>query len=78
VAKVVVRYWAGARRAAGVDSEVLCVDSVAALRSELARRSALTRISEVAAFLVDGRQAGDDTQLPDGAEVDVLPPFAGG
>ena len=32
----------------------------------------------VASFLVDGQQAADTTRLHPGAEVDVLPPFAGG
>jgi molybdopterin converting factor small subunit len=54
------------------------VATVAQLRAELGARPALAAMSEVAAFLVDGVQAGDSTPLPDGAEVDVLPPFAGG
>ncbi len=77
-AKVTVRYWAGAQRAAGIDQESLIADTVGALRAELAGRPALAKVSEVAAFLVDGLQAGDTTRLHDGAEVDVLPPFAGG
>jgi molybdopterin converting factor small subunit len=52
--------------------------SVAELRAVLAGRPGLARISEVASFLVDGQQAGEDTPLSAGAEVDVLPPFAGG
>lgn len=75
---IVVRYWAGARRAAGVDSETLEVATIAQLRDVLAARPALARISEVASFLVDGQQAGDEAVLPAGTEVDVLPPFAGG
>ena len=38
----------------------------------------MAAVSRVASFLVDGVQAGDTTRLYDGAEVDVLPPFAGG
>ena len=30
------------------------------------------------AVLVDGRRHDDDAPLPEGAVVDVLPPFAGG
>lgn len=75
---VTVRYWAGAQRAAGVAHETLAVDTVAELRALLAQRPALARVSVVASILVDGQQAGDSTPLPDGAEVDVLPPFAGG
>ena len=77
-ATVLVRYWAGAQRAAGFDSEKLTADTVGDLRAELAARPALAKVSEVASFLVDGEQAGDNTRLWDGAEVDVLPPFAGG
>jgi len=36
------------------------------------------RVVAVASFLVDGQQAEDGTELIAGAEVDVLPPFAGG
>jgi len=74
----VVRYWAGARRAAGVAEESVEADSVAELRAVLAARPELARISAVASFLVDGQQAGEQSPLPAGAEVDVLPPFAGG
>jgi len=77
-AAVTVRYWAGAQRAAGVESETLHADTVGELRREFADRPDLARIAEVASFLVDGRQAGETTRLHDGAEVDVLPPFAGG
>jgi sulfur-carrier protein len=78
VPAIVVRYWAGARRAAGVDSETLDAATIAQLRAVLASRPELARISEVASFLVGGQHAGDDAVLPAGSEVDVLPPFAGG
>lgn len=78
MAVVTVRYWAGAKRAAGVDHELLAADSVGELRGVLAARPVLAALSAVASFLVDGQRAGDDTRLADGAEVDVLPPFAGG
>jgi sulfur-carrier protein len=77
-AAVTVRYWAGAQRAAGVENESLTAATVGELRHLLADRPALARIAQVASFLVDGQQAGDTTKLFDGAEVDVLPPFAGG
>jgi molybdopterin converting factor small subunit len=38
----------------------------------------LAALSEVASFLVDSAPSSDATTLPDGAVVDVLPPFAGG
>lgn len=73
-----VRYWAGARRAAGVESEALDADTVGELRAALSARSQLSPVAAVASFLVGGAQAGDATALSDGDEVDVLPPFAGG
>lgn len=75
---VVVRYWAGARRAAGVESETLTAATLAELRAALVARPELGKIAAVASFLVDGTQAGEDAALADGVEVDVLPPFAGG
>lgn len=75
---VTVRYWAGAQRAAGVERESLTAATLAELRRQLEARPELARIAAVASFLVDGQQAGETTALADGAEVDVLPPFAGG
>jgi molybdopterin converting factor small subunit len=77
-ATVTVRYWAGAKRAAGVEKESLTAGTIAELRSLLAARPELSKVAAVASFLVDGRQAGEGSVLHDGAEVDVLPPFAGG
>jgi len=49
---------------------------VAALAS---RGPALARVLSVSSFLVDGTVCRSATAaLPDGATVDVLPPFAGG
>ncbi len=78
MAAITVRYWAGAARAAGRDTEAVTAGTVGELRAVLSRRPALVKIVAAAAVLVDGRQAGDTTALHDGAEVDVLPPFAGG
>jgi len=75
---VIVRYWAGAKRAAGVEEESVAADTITELRDLLAARPELTKVAAVASFLIDGQQAGEDTVLHDGAEVDVLPPFAGG
>jgi molybdopterin converting factor small subunit len=75
---VTVRYWAGAKRAAGVERESLTAGTVAELRGQLGQRPVLAAVVAVASFLVDGQQAGDNTVLHEGAEVDVLPPFAGG
>ncbi|MBN9619384.1 MAG: MoaD/ThiS family protein [Actinobacteria bacterium] len=75
---VTVRYWAGAQRAAGHERETLPADTVGELRATLRARPELAAVAEVASFLVDGRRATDTTPLAAGAEVDVLPPFAGG
>ena len=75
---VTVRYWAGAQRAAGRETETLSADTVGALRSVLAARPELARLAAVASFLVGGQHAGDTTRLGEGDEVDMLPPFAGG
>ncbi|NHI18624.1 MoaD/ThiS family protein [Phycicoccus endophyticus] len=75
-----VRYWAGARAAAGVESEqVEALPSVAALTERIvAGRPALAEVLPVCSVLVDGLAASGDTPLPPGALVEVLPPFAGG
>lgn len=78
MAAVRVRYWAGAKRAAGTGHEDVTAATVGDVRALLASRPALAGVSEVASFLVDGQRATDETELADGAEVDVLPPFAGG
>ncbi len=77
-----VRYFAGARAAAGRSEETVpagrCLDEVTA---ELAERHGdrLARVLGAASFLVDGTACHDrKTQLPAGATLDVLPPFAGG
>lgn len=78
---ITVRYFAGAREAAGRTTEQLTgPTSVAALRDALtAARPGLGTVLPKCALLVAGARAtSDDAQVPDGATVDVLPPFAGG
>lgn len=78
---VTVRYFAGARAAAGVTSEVVAALSLGELHALLvsAHGMALARVLQAASFLVDGVSVRDPEQpLPQGATVDVLPPFAGG
>lgn len=75
---VTVRFWAGAQRAAGHESETLEAETIEDLRSMLAARAELARVCEAASFLIDGQAAGENARLFDGATVDVLPPFAGG
>jgi molybdopterin converting factor small subunit len=79
---VTVRYYAGARAAAGVAEEsVPAVHTLDSLVAELAGRHGdrLHGVLGVASFLVDGLVWHDRrAPLPAGATVDVLPPFAGG
>jgi molybdopterin converting factor small subunit len=81
MARVTVRYFAGARAAAGAASEPADVTTIAELTSVLAARHGerLSRVLDHATLLVDGVAAHDvAATLPDGATVEVLPPFAGG
>jgi sulfur-carrier protein len=79
-----IRYWAGAKAAAGVAEEPFEGEVLAeVLATVVARHGA--RLAEVvrrSSFLVDGAPVGRrdpaDVRLPDGAVVEVLPPFAGG
>jgi sulfur-carrier protein len=78
---ITVRYFAGAREAAGVTTEQLGgPTSVAALRGTLAAaHPGLAAVLPKCALLVAGARAtSDEAHVPDGVTVDVLPPFAGG
>jgi molybdopterin converting factor small subunit len=79
---VTVRYFAGARAAAGgVSSEDAEAGSIAELTQLLADRHGerLGLVMKSASFLVDGLACHDrEAELPAGVTVDVLPPFAGG
>ncbi|SES08330.1 Molybdopterin converting factor, small subunit [Actinokineospora terrae] len=79
-----MRYFAGARAAAGVHEEKVQLPDDSTVQdalSALALRhgSALARVLLAASFLVDGVAVRDrSAALPDGIGLDVLPPFAGG
>ncbi|WP_328421921.1 MoaD/ThiS family protein [Micromonospora sp. NBC_00389] len=77
-----IRYFAGARAAAGRAEEVTPAGrSLDDLTVELAQRHGdqLAAVLRVASFLVDGVSCHDrQAPLPGGATIDVLPPFAGG
>jgi sulfur-carrier protein len=75
---VTVRYWAGARRAAGQAQERLSGANLADLLEQLGQRPDLAAVLARASYLVDGVSAEPHTRLSEGAVVDVLPPFAGG
>jgi molybdopterin converting factor small subunit len=83
---VTVRYWAAAKQAAGVAEESLTASTLAeALAVATAKRgdtAAFETVLERSSFLVNGVQAGKRglaaVTLPEGAVIEVLPPFAGG
>lgn len=82
---VLIRYFAGARAAAGVAEEHVELAggqrSVAgALAAIQARRGPeLVRVLPACSFLLDGIAVHDHgVTVGDGAQIDVLPPFAGG
>lgn len=79
MANVTVRFWAGARAAAGHDEEELQAGAVGDVVQQLARRDAgLAEVLAVSSLLVDGLVARPSQTLADGDVVEVLPPFAGG
>jgi len=86
MAVVTVRYWAAAKQATGVAEELLTGDTLAeVLAAALARHLAAPALEGVLArssFLIDGEQARtgppEGVTLPEGAVIEVLPPFAGG
>lgn len=83
-----MRYFAGARAAAGVPEETLLPgetlppharlgDLVTVLAEHHGDR--LKAVLGAASFLVDGVVCRDhETELPEACVIDVLPPFAGG
>ena len=78
---VTVRYFAGARAAAGVDTETRDAASLDQLVGQIvdAHGERMARVLTACSFLIDGTQAHDRAAaLSPGAVVDVLPPFAGG
>jgi molybdopterin synthase sulfur carrier subunit len=81
VAQLIVRYFAAAKAATGLDTETVTALTVSEALSEMCARHGerLTRVVAACSLLLDGR-AVRDTSIPLAcdAELDVLPPFAGG
>jgi molybdopterin converting factor small subunit len=76
-----IRYFAGARAAAGTSEEKADAATLAGLLAGLATAHGerLAAILPACSFLVDGIAWHDhDAPLAGDATVDVLPPFAGG
>ena len=84
--KIMIRYWAAAKDAAGLAEESVAAATLAeALDVVVASRAPDTRLRDVlgrSSVLIDGTRASranaEDITLPDGAVIEVLPPFAGG
>ncbi|MFI6129969.1 MoaD/ThiS family protein [Micromonospora sp. NPDC051141] len=80
--ELTVRYFAGARAAAGRAEETASAGrSLDELLDDLSVRHGdrLAVVLKAASFLVDGVACHDrQAPLPAGVTVDVLPPFAGG
>ncbi|NUT99045.1 MAG: MoaD/ThiS family protein [Saccharothrix sp.] len=82
--ELTVRYFAGARAAAGVPDESVALPGGATVAAALAAVEAkhgerLGRVLTACSFLLDGVAVRDrSTPVPPGALLDVLPPFAGG
>jgi molybdopterin synthase sulfur carrier subunit len=81
VAVLTVRYFASARAAAGLDEEDVTANNVAeallAIRARHGER--LARILDVSSLLLDGQVLREPhPEVGARAQLDVLPPFAGG
>jgi molybdopterin synthase sulfur carrier subunit len=77
-----VRYWAAAKAAAGVAEETFEAATLGELVKKITRNPELERVLARSSFLINGAPAGRRdpyaVDLPEGATVEVLPPFAGG
>ena len=85
-----LRFWAAAREAAGAAEETVGAATLADALDEAVRRrggergggAPLSRVLARSSVLLDGVQVGrvdrGAVRLPDGAVVEILPPFAGG
>jgi len=76
-----IRYFAGAAEAAGRESQVVEVAGldVAALVARLgADNERLAKVLSVSTLLADGVRVEGEAGLDGVAQLDVLPPFAGG
>jgi sulfur-carrier protein len=77
--EVTIRYFAAARAAAGESSATAEAASIRDLIGTVsADRPELARVLGICTFLLDGQRVDPATPLHAGAQVDALPPFAGG
>lgn len=84
VVAVQVRYFAGARAAAGVPEETLRLTGPTTVSDVISavldlHDEGLAKVLPACSFLLDGIAVRDrGTAVPASATLDVLPPFAGG
>lgn len=77
---VTLRYWAGARAAAGVSEETLEAGPTVGdvLDRAVAAHPDLHDVVAVCSVLLDGRAVGREVVVGRDEVLEVLPPFAGG
>jgi molybdopterin converting factor small subunit len=77
---VTVRLFAAAREAVGAAAVEVAAGSLDEVAAALGAGDHVRRVLRMSTWLVDGTRYPVDAPvlLPDGAVVDVLPPFAGG
>ena len=79
---LLVRYWAGAKAAAGTAEEYVPLPGDATVADVVAAVEAahpdLRPVLEVASLLLDGRAARREDPVGAASGLEVLPPFAGG
>jgi sulfur-carrier protein len=81
-----IRYWAAAKAAAGTAQEAYeaatLAGALAGARARHADRPDFERVLARSSLLINGDQVGsrphESVDLPEGATIEVLPPFAGG
>ena len=81
MARIVVRYFASARAASGAAEEEFDAETLGDVLAEVAARHAgpMTEILEASSWLLNGSRVSDRSlPLPESAELEILPPFAGG
>lgn len=83
--QISVRYWAAARAAAGVESEIVEASTLADVLTVVGERHPTPRFADVIAMcavLVGAQPVGSrdpsTVRLVEGDTVEFLPPFAGG
>lgn len=79
---LLVRYWAGAKAAAGTPQEYVTLAADATVADVVATieeaHPGLRPVLEVASLLLDGRAARREEPVGTASGLEVLPPFAGG